>query len=108
MIEAGGTGGQGLLEHHDALVGLAPEQLHCKGPAGCRGHEMLAAASGYDKALCCGHARILHLAELRINPRVSVHQPWPTGAVKYSRTPHFSKVMDRNLLILEIGYNYPL
>ena len=37
MIEARGTGGQGLLENHDALAGLAPEQLHCQGAAGCRG-----------------------------------------------------------------------
>src|SRR6516162_11740201 len=36
MIEARGAGGQGLLEHHDALAGLATEEFHCKGAAGCR------------------------------------------------------------------------
>src|SRR5204862_5271394 len=56
MIEAIGTGGQGLLERHDALAGFASEQLHRKEAARCRGCEMLAVASGYDKALCCNHA----------------------------------------------------
>ena len=37
---------EAFQRRHDALAGLAPEQLHCKGAAGCRGREMLSPASG--------------------------------------------------------------
>jgi hypothetical protein len=36
MEEACGTGGQGFREHHDALTGLATDQLQCKATTGCR------------------------------------------------------------------------
>src|SRR5271165_2399482 len=58
MMEARGTGRQRLLEHHNALAGLAPEELQGKGTAGRRAVETLAAARGYDEAFCCGHPRV--------------------------------------------------
>src|SRR5262249_3594515 len=49
MIEARGAAGQSLLEHHDALAGLAPAQFHREGAAGCRRVETLPTTRGNDK-----------------------------------------------------------
>ena len=59
MEGACGAGRQGLLEHHDALIGLAAEQLHGKGTAGSRRIKMLPATRGDDKAFCCAHVGVL-------------------------------------------------
>jgi hypothetical protein len=61
MEEALGAGGQGFLEHHDALTGLATEERQRKGVAGCRRVETLSAARGYFDAI----ARRLFGASIR-------------------------------------------
>src|SRR5258708_6251621 len=55
MEEARGAGRQGFLEQHDALAGLAAEELQGKGAARRRRVEMLPAARGYDKAFGRDH-----------------------------------------------------
>src|SRR6266566_1782150 len=59
MEETLGTGGDGLLEQHDALIGLVAEELQGGEAAGCRHIEILPAAGGHDKASCCVHAGVL-------------------------------------------------
>src|SRR5216683_882846 len=76
MEEALCTGGQGFLEHHDALVGLAAEELQGKRAAGRRRVEMLSPARGYDKAFCCGHVGVLPCGGMRIKRQRLVRQ-WP-------------------------------
>jgi hypothetical protein len=58
-----GAGWQGLLEHHDALIGLVAEHLYGKGTAGRWRIKMLAATRGNDKAFCCAHVGVLPVAE---------------------------------------------
>src|SRR6266478_10078214 len=59
MEEALGARGHGFLEEHDALIGLAADELQV-GEAARRPHvEMLPAARGHDKAFRCIHASIL-------------------------------------------------
>src|SRR5206468_4940279 len=50
MEETLGTGGDGLLEQHESLIGLAAEELQGGEAAGCRHIEILPAAGGHDKA----------------------------------------------------------
>src|ERR1700736_4207372 len=59
MQEACGTGRQGLLEHHDALIGLATKQLQGKGTAGRRRVKTLTAPREYDKAFRSAHVGVL-------------------------------------------------
>src|SRR5881296_1399387 len=59
MEETLGTGGDGLLEQHDALIGLVAEELQGGEATGCRHIEIPPAAGGHDKALCCVHAGVL-------------------------------------------------
>src|SRR5207244_1735066 len=59
MEEALGADGQGLLEEHDAFVGLVADELQSGEAAGRRHVEMLPAARGYDKAFGCGHDGVL-------------------------------------------------
>src|SRR5215472_18924676 len=66
MVEASGAERQRLLAHHDALAGLAPEQLHREEAAGGRAVETPTAARRYDKAFCCGHARSSFPATQRV------------------------------------------
>ena len=49
----------GVLEQHDALIGLVAEELQGGEAAGCRHVEMLRAAGGYDEAFRCVRARVL-------------------------------------------------
>src|SRR4030095_7428128 len=63
--EALGAGGHGFLEQHDALVGLAAEELQ-GGEAARRVHvEMRAAARGYHEAFRSVHAGVLSCGEFR-------------------------------------------
>src|SRR5438105_10623837 len=60
VMPARRSGGRGLLEHHDAVVRLAAEQLQVKGAARrARLFVAFPAASGYDDALGCGHGVLL-------------------------------------------------
>src|SRR5207249_4828603 len=68
MEEARGTGRQGFLEHHDALIGLPAEELQGKEAAGRRRVEPLPAARGYDKAFCYGHVAVLPVTPALIRP----------------------------------------
>ena len=68
MEEACGAGGQGFLEHHDALASLAAEQLQVEEAAWRRRVEMLPAARGYDKAFCRGHVAVLPVITSLIRP----------------------------------------
>src|SRR5882724_619169 len=67
MEEALGADGHGFLEQHDALIGLVAEELQGSETAWRRHVEMLSAARGYDKALCCGHVGLLPGGGMRIN-----------------------------------------
>jgi hypothetical protein len=55
MKEALGAGGHGLLEQHDALIGLVADELQGGEAAGRHHVEMLPAARGHDKSFGCGH-----------------------------------------------------
>src|SRR6266436_3693283 len=68
MEEARGAGRQGFLKHHDALIGLAAEELQGKGAASCRRVETLPATRGDDKAFCCGHVAVLPVNPSLIRP----------------------------------------
>jgi hypothetical protein len=63
MEEALGAGRHGFLEQHDALIGIAAEELQGGGAAGRPHVEMLPAARGHNKSFCCGHVAALHVAE---------------------------------------------
>src|SRR5882724_5337782 len=67
MEEALGADRHGFLEQHDALLGLVAEELQGSETAWRHHVEMLSAARGYDKALCCGHAGLLPGGGMRIN-----------------------------------------
>src|SRR6267143_3098380 len=67
MEEALGADGHGLLEQHDALVGLVAEELQGGEAAGRRHVEMRPAARGYDKAFCRRHAGLLPCGGMRIS-----------------------------------------
>src|SRR5262249_33703904 len=59
MKETLRAGGHGLLEEHDALVGLVTEELE-RGEAAGRPHvEMCSAAGGHDETFRCVHAGVL-------------------------------------------------
>src|SRR6478752_9680533 len=83
MEGACGTSRQGFLEHHDALIGLAAEQLHGKGTTGRRRSKMFAATRGDDKAFCCAHVGVLPVAEWTINLGTSIHQSWTSPHQRY-------------------------
>src|SRR5689334_10414922 len=57
MMKAGSAGRQCLLEHHDALIGLATKKLQVKRTPRGRRVDLLPAARRYDEALCCLHVR---------------------------------------------------
>src|SRR5262245_520747 len=59
MEQALGAGGDGFLEQHDALVGLAAEELQVGEAAWCRHVETLPAAGGHDKAFGYIHGSAL-------------------------------------------------
>src|ERR1700730_18363109 len=59
MEEALGAHGQGLLEEHDAVVGLMADELQGGEAAGRHHVEMFPAARGDDKAFGCGHGGFL-------------------------------------------------
>src|SRR6266513_1911479 len=77
MEEALGADGHGFLEQHDALIGLVAEELQ-GGEAARRRHvEMLPAARGHDKAVCCAHVGVLPCGGMRINVgtmNINVHE----------------------------------
>ncbi len=61
MEETCGAGGHGLLDQHDALVGLVSRELQFREATG-RGHcKMLPITCGYDEAPCRGHLGVLRL-----------------------------------------------
>src|SRR5690242_1595424 len=74
MVQARGAGRQSLLEHHDALIGLASEKLQMKRTAGRWRVDMLPAACGDNEALCCIHLRIPPCGRSRISLTGIVHQ----------------------------------
>jgi hypothetical protein len=59
MMEARSASWQGLLEHHDALAGLASEELQLEEATRCRRLDMFSTTRRYDNAPCCPHARFL-------------------------------------------------
>src|SRR6266446_3112379 len=74
MEEALRADGHGFLEEHDALIGLAAEELQGGEAAGRRHVEMLPAARGYDKAFCCAHVGVPPCGGMRIKRRPHKNQ----------------------------------
>src|SRR5262250_3223180 len=79
MKEALGAGGHGLLEQHDALVGLVAEELQGREAAGRAHVEVRPAANGYDNAFALGgrRVRVLPSRGIRVNVgtmRMNVHE----------------------------------
>src|SRR5262245_25247862 len=84
MEETLGAGGHGLLEQHDALIGLVTEKLQRGEAAGRRHVETRSAAGGHDKASCCVHADLLpsrgHFAGASRSRWWTKRQRWPSGS----------------------------
>src|SRR5436309_14614860 len=99
MEEALGAGGHGLLEEHDALIGLVTDQLQDGEAAGRHHVEMLPADRGYDEAFCWGHVDVLPCEEMRIDvATMNIKGPLPLARSARAR---FDALVPRQRALLQ-------